>query len=185
MDTANISAARYSRGAIALHWIIALMIATNFVLAWVAEELSKEERGAMMANHKAIGLIVLVLTVVRIAWRLTHKSPPLLDTLKTWEAALSKVVHVLMYGLMLAIPLAGWGMSSIYAKGAPISIFGLFGFPAMPIAHEKSTQELFYELHEITATIMLVLLALHVGGALKHQFFDKDGTMRRMVPWIK
>jgi cytochrome b561 len=185
MDTTNTSAARYSRGAIALHWIIALLIATNFGLAWVAEDLPDEQKYALIGNHKAIGLIVLVLTVVRIAWRLTHKAPPLLDTLKTWEAALSKVVHVLMYGLMLAIPLAGWGMSSIYAKGAPISIFGLFGFPAMPIAHEKSTQELFYELHEITATIMLVLLALHVGGALKHQFFDKDGTMRRIVPWLK
>lgn len=185
MDTANTSAARYSRGAIALHWIIAVLIATNFGLAWIAEELSKEERGAMIGNHKAIGLIVLVLTVVRIVWRLMHKPPPVLDTLKAWEMAVSKVVHILMYGLMLAIPLAGWGMSSIYAKGAPTSIFGLFGFPAMPIAHEKSTQELFHELHEITATIMLVLLALHVGAALKHHFIDKDGTMRRMVPWLK
>jgi cytochrome b561 len=55
----------------------------------------------------------------------------------------------------------------------------------MPIAHEKSTLELFHELHEITATLMLVLLALHVGAALKHQLIDKDGTMRRMVPWLK
>jgi cytochrome b561 len=185
MDIANASAARYSRGAIALHWIIALLIATNFGLAWVAEDLPDEQKYALIGNHKAIGLIVLVLTVVRIIWRLMHKPPPVLDTLKAWEVAVSKVVHVLMYGLMLAIPLAGWGMSSIYAKGAPISIFGLFGFPAMPIAHEKSTQELFHELHEITATIMLVLLALHIGAALKHQFFDKDGTLRRMVPWLK
>lgn len=185
MDTAKNSAARYSRGAIALHWIIAALIVLNFILVWVAEELPKEERGALMGNHKAIGLTILTLTVVRILWRLMRKPPPLLETLKTWEAALSKVVHVLMYGLMLAIPLAGWGMSSIYAKGAPINMFGLFGFPAMPIAHEKSTQELFHELHEITATIMLVLLALHVGAALKHHLIDKDGTMRRMVPWMK
>lgn len=185
MDTTNISAARYSRGAVALHWIIALLIVSNFVLAWVAEDLPDEQKYALIGNHKAIGLTVLVLTVVRIFWRLTHKPPPLLETLKNWEAALSKVVHVLMYGLMLAIPLAGWGMSSIYAKGAPISMFGLFGFPAMPIAHEKSTQELFHELHEITATLMLVLLALHIGAALKHQLIDKDGTMRRMVPGLK
>lgn len=185
MDTAVNSATRYSRGAIALHWIIALLIVTNFVLAWVAEDLPDEQKYALIGNHKAIGLTVLVLTVVRIFWRLTHKAPPLLDTLKTWEAALSKVVHVLMYGLMLAIPLAGWGMASISAKGAPISIFGLFGFPAMPIAHEKSTQELFYELHEITATLMLVLLALHLGAAIKHHMIDKDGTLRRMVPWLK
>lgn len=185
MEPADNSAARYSLGAIALHWIIALMIMLNFALAWISEELPKAERAVMLGNHKAVGITILLLTVALIAWRLIHKPPPQLDTLKTWEAALSKVVHVLMYGLMLAIPLAGWGMSSIYAKGAPISIFGIFGFPAMPIAHEKSTQELFYELHEITATIMLVLLALHVAGALKHQFIDKDGTMRRMKPWLK
>lgn len=184
MDTVTNSAARYTRGAIALHWIIAALIVLNFTLAWIAEDLPKAERGAMMGNHKAIGLIVLVLTVVRIGWRFTHKAPPLLDTLKTWEAALSKVVHALLYGLMLAIPLAGWGMASIHAKGASTSIFGLFGFPAMPIAQEKSTQDLFHELHEITATLMLVLLALHVAAALKHQLLDKDGTMRRMVPWL-
>jgi cytochrome b561 len=185
MDTANISAARYSRGAIALHWIIALLIATNFGLAWVAEELSKEESRAMMANHKAIGLIVLVMTVARIIWRLTHKPPPLLDTLKAWEAALSKVTHALFYLLMLAIPIAGWGLSSAWGKGKPFSIFGLFDVPALPVGSDKPTVEMFGELHEIGATIMLVLLALHVAAALKHQFFDKDGTVRRMVPWLK
>jgi cytochrome b561 len=185
MDTANPSAARYSRGAIALHWIIALLIVTNFGLAWVAEDLPDEQRYALIGNHKAIGIIVLLLTGLRIIWRLTHKAPPLVDTLKAWEAALSKVTHALFYLLMLAIPLAGWGLSSAYGKGKPVSIFGLFNFPALPVASDKPTVGMFGELHEITTTIMLVLLALHVGAALKHHFIDKDGTVRRMVPWLK
>lgn len=185
MDTASTSTARYSRVAIALHWIIALVIMLNFVLAWMAEDLPKAERAAMMANHKAIGLTVLVLTLVRIAWKLTHKAPPLIETLKAWEAALAKVVHVVMYVLMLAIPIAGWGMTSIYGKGAPIDMFGLFGFPAMPVSQDKPTQEMFHELHEITATLMILLFVIHVGAALKHHLVDKDGTMRRMAPWMK
>lgn len=185
MDTATASAARYSRGAIALHWIIALMIMLNFALAWISEDLPKEDRAALLGNHKAIGITILLLTVLRIVWRLTHKAPPLVETLKTWEAALSKVTHALFYVLMLAIPLAGWALSSAWSKGKPVSMFGLFDVPALPVGSDKPTVEMFGELHENAATIMLVLLALHVGAALKHQLIDKDGTLRRMVPWIK
>jgi cytochrome b561 len=185
MDITTAPAARYSRGAIALHWLIAVLIVTNFVLAWVSEDATKEVRSALIGNHKAIGITVLVLTLVRIGWRLTHKPPPLVESLKAWEVALSKVVHVLIYGLMLAIPLAGWAMSSSFTKGGPVNMFGLFGFPALPVAHDKATQGMFGEIHEITATLMLALLALHVGAALKHHMIDKDGTLRRMMPGMK
>ncbi len=185
MDTTNNSAARYSRGAIALHWIIALMIMLNFVLAWVAEDLPDEQRYALIGNHKAVGITILLLTLLRIVWRLTHQAPPLVETLKAWEAALSRVTHALFYVLMLAIPVAGWALSSAFTKGKPISIFGLFDFPALPVGSDKPTVSMYGELHEIAATIMLVLLALHIGAALKHQFIDKDGTVRRMVPWLK
>jgi cytochrome b561 len=185
MDTTHISAARYSRGAIALHWIIALMIMLNFALAWISEDLPKEDRAVMLGNHKAIGITILALTVLRILWRLTHKAPPLVETLKAWEAALSKVTHALFYLLMLAIPIAGWGLSSAWGKGKPVSIFGLFDVPALPVGSDKPTVEMFGELHEVAATIMLVLLALHIGAAIKHHWIDKDGTLRRMVPWIR
>jgi cytochrome b561 len=185
MDTAPNSAARYSRGAIALHWIIALLIMLNFVAAWVAEDMPKEDAAIVMGNHKAIGITILVLTLIRIAWKLTHKAPPLVETLKAWEAALAKVTHGLMYLLMLAIPLAGWGLASAWGKGQPVSMFGLFDVPALPVGSDKPTVGMFHELHEITATLMLVLFVLHVGAALKHHMVDKDSTLRRMVPWMK
>ena len=185
MDTASLPLARYSRGAIALHWIIALLIALNFGAAWIAEDMSKQDAALVMGNHKAIGITVLVLTILRIVWKLTHPAPPLIETLKAWEAALAKVVHVLFYGLMLAIPLAGWALHSAFGQGKPVSIFGLFNVPALPVGSDKPTVSMFGELHEITATLMLVLFALHIGAALKHQIVDKDGTMRRMVPWLK
>lgn len=184
MNNTTTTLGRYSHGAIALHWIIAILIMLNFVVAWMAEDAPKADAAVMMGNHKAIGISVLLLTVVRILWRLGHRPPPLLETLKSWEAALAKVTHSLFYVLMLAVPLAGWGLHSA-ARGTPVSLFGLVAFPAMPVGSDKPTIGLFHELHELTATLMLVLLGLHVLAALKHQFLDRDLTMRRMVPWAR
>lgn len=184
MDTAVTSAARYSRGAIVLHWLIAVLIVLNIAAAWVSEGLSKADRATVMGNHKAIGITVLLLTVLRIVWRLMHRPPPLLESLKAWEAALSRVVHAGFYFLMLAIPLTGWAMSSAFSKGAGVSLFGLVTVPALPVGYDKPTAGLFAELHELLAYLMIALIGLHVAGALKHQLIDKDGTLRRMVPWI-
>jgi cytochrome b561 len=177
------SAARYSRGASILHWLIALLIIGNFVGAWMSEDLPRDQKIVMMGYHKANGILILLLTLVRIGWRFTHRPPPLLESLKAWEAALAKVTHTLFYLLMLAVPLAGWGLHSAFGKGKPVSMFGLFDFPALPVASDKATIGLFHDLHEVTATAMLALFVLHVAAALKHQFADRDGTMRRIVPW--
>ncbi len=181
MSTTN-QAVRYSRGAILLHWLIALLIIGNFIGAWVSEDLPRDERMVMMGYHKATGVVILLLTLARIGWRLINPPPPLLDTLKAWEAALAKVTHALFYALMLAVPLAGLGLHSAFSKGKPVSLFGLFDFPALPVGADKPTIGLFHELHEVTATAMLVLLGIHVLAALKHQFLDRDGTLARMNP---
>jgi cytochrome b561 len=173
---------RYSLGAIAFHWIIAILIMLNFIGAWVAEDAAKAEKLQMMANHKAMGLTILLLTVLRLVWRATHTPPPLLDSLKSWETALAKVVHGLFYVLMLGIPLAGWAMHSAYSGGAPVSFFGLFDYPGLPLAQAKATAGIFGEMHELFAGLMLFLLGLHVLAALKHQFVDRDATMRRILP---
>jgi len=185
MENAPSVAARYSRGAIAFHWTIAVLILVNFAAAWVADDLPKAEAGQVMANHKAIGLLVLVLSVLRILWRVTHPAPPLADTLKAWEAALAKVVHSLFYFLIIAIPFSGWAMSSAFSGGKPVSFFGLFDIPGLPFSADRATGGVFHEVHELFATLALLLLALHVAGALKHQFVDRDGTLGRMIPWLR
>lgn len=184
MESANSSAARYSRGAIVLHWLIAVLIVLNIAAAWVSEGMSKADRAMVMGNHKAIGITVLALTLLRVVWRLMHRPPPLLESLKAWEAALSRVVHAGFYFLMLAIPLTGWAMSSAFSKGAGVSLFGLVTVPALPVGYDKPTAGLFAELHTLLAYGMIALITLHVAGALKHQVIDKDGTLRRMVPWM-
>jgi cytochrome b561 len=185
METTALSAERYSRGAVILHWLIAVLIVLNFIGAAVAEEMPKAEAAQVMANHKANGIIILLLTLVRIAWRFVRPAPALVETLQAWEAAVAKVTHWLFYFLMLAIPVAGWGLHSAASGGKPVSVFGLFAMPALPVGHDKPTIGVFHEAHEITATLMFLLFFLHVGAALKHQFVDKDGTMRRIWPWMK
>ncbi|MEQ1498107.1 MAG: cytochrome b [Novosphingobium sp.] len=185
MNTPSIAAARYSRGAIILHWLIAVLIVLNFAAAWAAEGMPEAEEMKLIGNHKAIGITILMLTVLRIVWRMSKQPPALVETLKAWEAALSKVTHAVFYFLMLAIPLSGWAMSSSFTKGAGVSLFGLITVPALPVGHDKPTAGMFHEMHEILGTLMLLLFALHVAGAIKHHLIDKDGTMRRMVPWLK
>ena len=176
------AAARYSLGAIILHWLIALLIGLNFAAAWVADSLPKPQAAQIMGNHKAIGLIVLALTLVRIGWRMAHSPPPLAETLKAWEVALARVVHALFYLLMLAIPLTGWAMHSAHSGGKAVGVFGLFAIPGLPLGESKPLAETFEAMHGTLTTLLLVLLALHVAGALKHQLFDKDRALQRMLP---
>ena len=179
------SAARYSRGAIILHWLTALLIIGNVLGAWLSEDMPKPDRAAIMALHKAFGITILLLTLARIAWRLLHKPPPMVETLKAWEAALARVTHWLFYILMLALPLTGWAFVSGASQGKPVSIFGLFNMPALPVSFDKGTVGTFKDMHSILGNLIVALFVLHVLGALKHQFLDRDATLRRMVPFLK
>ncbi len=170
------AAARYSRGSVILHWAIAVLIVLNFAAAWVSEYMSKPEALQIMGNHKAIGLTILALAVLRIVWRMTHPAPPPAETLKQWEVLLSKVTHGVLYVLLIGIPVGGWLTHSAWSGGAPVRFFGLFDLPGLPLAQNKVLGETFGELHGNFATVLLVLLGLHVAGALKHRFIDKDSN---------
>jgi cytochrome b561 len=185
MNDEQLAQSRYTLGAIVLHWAIALLIALNFMAAWAAEAAKGADKLQILANHKAMGITVLVLSLVRLAWRWSHPSPPLLESLRPWEAALAKVVHWLFYVAMIALPLAGWLMHSAETGGMPVSFFGLFDLPGLPLAKDEVVGDIFHEMHETFAALMLALAALHVAAALKHLFVDRDGTMRRMLPWGK
>jgi len=185
METTQASA-RYSRGAIALHWLIAVLIIANVLEAWLSDGAPKPQRIAVMSVHEASGILILLLSFARFAWRLMYKPPAMVETLKAWEAALARVTHWLFYFLMIALPLTGWAMASAFGKGKPVSMFGLFDMPALPVGYDKPTAEMFETMHGVLGNFILVgLLALHVVGALKHQFVDHDGTLRRMVPFLR
>lgn len=168
---------RYTRIAIALHWLIAVLIVANFALAWGSEDLAKETRGMMMGYHKSIGLSVLVLSFVRLFWRLSHKAPPYLPSVSALEAKAATATTWGFYILMIVIPITGWMMVS--TGQYPLTYFNIFAVPKLPIG--KPLGDFGHESHEVLAFVFLALLGLHVLGALKHRLVDKDGTLQRMM----
>ena len=177
---------RYSMGAIVLHWLIALAIIGNWLLAQYAERLEHQkleaQHEAAMGTHFALGMTVLILSVLRILWRLVHRPPAPNPAHKPWERTLASVIHKLFYILIIGLPFTGYMMLQTYLGGMDVNMFGLFDFPGIAMAKDKGANEVFHELHEIFATVMVVLLGLHVLGALKHHFGDRDDTLRRMSP---
>ena len=172
---------KYSKVAIALHWILAALIISNFVLANMAEDLARELRGAYMNPHKAIGISILLFSVFRLYWRMGHRPPPLPDAISEWQAKLGKFVHATFYFLIIAVPLSGWIMASAHPQAPPISFFGLFDF-SLPIGRDKGVAGFAYETHEILTKPLAILIILHVLAALKHQFADRLPFIQRMFP---
>ena len=174
---------RYSLGAILLHWAIAIAVIVNWRLASSAEGAPKEQAMTLMGTHKALGITVLALTILRIVWRLSHKQPPMSSALKQWEVTLAKTVHAIFYILLIALPLLGWIANSSFGRG--VDMFGLFTIPPLPVANDPKMGGSIYDLHKLLGTSMLFLIALHILGALKHHFFDKNGEIYRMLPFGK
>ncbi len=171
---------RYSVVAMLLHWAIAIAVIVNWRIAESAEHLPDAERGAVMANHFALGMAILLLSLVRIGWRLIHKPPPLNPALKAWEAKLAKVMHAAFYVLLIGLPLLGW--IGISGYDFAINMYGIV-WPILPVGFGQETGHELLELHATLATIMLALVALHILGSIKHMVVDKDGNLWRMLPF--
>lgn len=176
---------RYSRVAIWLHWLIALLIVVNLLLGFYREEFDRPVRAVIMGWHKSIGFTVIALTLIRILWRFTHRPPPFDPGMRKWEMALARLVHALFYLLLLAMPLSGWLIVSTGERINPTSVYWLFDVGPLPVTPGEDIHEFFEEMHELLAYGILVLLALHVGGALKHHLEGHRHLIGRMAPWLR
>lgn len=180
---------RYDAVAMVLHWVTALLLVFMLVFGEElmeageeAEELGEGLAGTFAPSlHVSIGAAILILTLLRIVWRLTHRAPPYPVTMKPYERMASGAVHGLFYLLLVGIPLTGWlafgGFVAEEPAMAAVRLFGLWPVPAAPASFGEVK-----ELHEIGSNAIMVLAALHVLAALKHQFVDGDGVFRRMLP---
>lgn len=178
MSIAMNRAERYSRVAIWFHWTIALLVIANLAIGLLHESLLSGVSGAM-GLHKSIGLTVLALTAGRVAWRLMHPAPPLPGHVSRVERGVAHLVHVVLYALLVILPLTGWMMAS-GAKRYPLNWFGLFPVPYLPIAPDLAGVG--HDGHEVLGWLMLALIVLHVGAALRHHFILRDGIVLRMMP---
>jgi cytochrome b561 len=183
--------ARYGAVAMTFHWLIAALIATNLLLGfYFANVMNSHDPGffAIVQLHKSIGLTVLVLSVLRLGWRLVNPIPPLPADFGTALRIVARGTHYLFYLLMIAVPLMGWATVSSSPLGTPTLYFGLFSWPHIPFlaelprAMKRGYTETFGELHALLAYSAAVLLVLHVAAALWHNFSRHDEILKRMVP---
>ncbi|NOT17203.1 MAG: cytochrome b [Sulfuriferula sp.] len=173
---------RYTYPAIGLHWLMALMIVLTWPLGLYMSDLPLSPyKLQLYAYHKWIGMVVLMLLIARVLWRLTHRPPALVAGLPRWQVVAAHSVHVALYGLMLAVPLSGWLMSS--ALGFQVVLFGVLPVPDL-ISINKPLGATLKSVHEWLNYGLLSLLIIHVGAALQHHFMLKDDTLRRMLPCL-
>ena len=170
----------YTRTARSLHWLMALLLAGLLALGFMLETLPFSPRKLeLVAWHKWAGVSVFLLALLRLAWRASHPPPPLPASTSRAVRLAAGAVHAALYGLMFAIPLSGWLMSS--AKGVPTVWFGVLPLPDL-IGKDKALADTLQALHATLNFTLIGLVSLHVAAALKHQFIDHDGLLHRMAP---
>jgi cytochrome b561 len=175
------TADRYGLIGQALHWLVAIGIVAQYLLAEAAEE-SKAgavEPFAATGIHMALGVAILALATLRVAWRLIELPPERPLAMKPYEIAIARVAHVAFYVLLFAIPLSGWALATASDQG--LTFLGWFDLPQFhPLNLRKDQLE---EVHEVLFNLLVALAVVHVAAALKHQLIDRDNVLHSMLPW--
>ena len=182
---------RYTRTAIVFHWIVAVLVLSNIGLAWTFKIFDDYPWTQYVTNtHKTFGITVLGLATMRLLWRLTHRPPPFSPAIPRWQVRAARLGHAGLYGLILAMPLSGWIYDSAWewAADVPIDFWGLFEMPRipwimdMPQSHAKELLDVVAgKVHVGLSYVLYALLAAHLVGAAKHQWFDRVPTLQRMT----
>lgn len=169
-----------------LHWGIAVAIGLVFVSAALMDvELPPDQRKMLFTAHKTTGFFLLLAGIFRVIWRSTHPAPPLsLKSMPQWQVKAAKATHFVLYALGLLVPLAGWLMVSAGPYG--LSLFGVLAVPNIPMPSDpdllNTLRHIFSGAHAIMATILLIVIVIHIGAAILHHFVDRDDVLLRMSP---
>ena len=172
---------RYTNTAILFHWLIALLIIGAFTMGLVMTDMPgiTPTKLKYYSWHKWTGVTILTLATLRLLWRLAHPAPPYPGSMTPLQTRAANALHSLLYVLMFAVPLSGYFYS--LASGIPVVWFGLIKLPVL-IDASPALKPVFKALHFWLNMLLATLVAGHVGAALKHQFMDRDGLLKRMLP---
>jgi cytochrome b561 len=173
-----------------LHWIIAALIVANLYYGWRMSFVEGMAKFTMFQLHKSVGITILLLSIVRLAWRLLNAAPELPDDMKAWERFAAHATHIFFYVMMIGMPLTGWAVVSVSPWNIPTLLWSKIPWPHITFLHSleptaKATIEAAAgNVHMALALGGAALIVLHIGAALKHQFIVRDGVMGRMVPFL-
>jgi cytochrome b561 len=176
-------ASGYTRTAIALHWLVAVLILVAFALGLYMVELKLSPTKLKLYSwHKWLGVTIWLLVVVRLVWRARHR-PPALPAMPKWQHTASQVTHGLLYVLLLAIPITGWMFSS--ASGFPVVYLGVSALQLPDlVGKDKALAEVLQAVHSTLNWTLFAIVLLHVAAALKHHVVDRDTVLHRMLPLL-
>ncbi|RZA22180.1 MAG: cytochrome b [Lysobacteraceae bacterium] len=169
----------------ALHWLVVILV---LAMAWLGLTMGDLPNGrdkiATYALHKSIGISILVLVVLRLAWRLYAGAPETVPGTPRWQDRIATITHWALYALLLVMPLSGWVLNS--ASGFPLQWFGLVNLPAIA-GKDHDLHELAEGVHEFLFWTMTTLVVLHAAAAFYHHLFQRDATLARMLPrgWLR
>jgi cytochrome b561 len=177
--TQELADGRYTLPVRLFHWVIVVLVVAQFAVAWTMPEIERDTRPVdLVAWHLAIGAAILAVALLRLVWRLSHKAAPPPLTLPPALQRLSRGVHFLLYALLVLLPLMGWANAS--ARGWSVTLFGVIPLPAL-VAKGSPLGRQMGDIHGTTAIIFLVVIGLHVAGALYHALVLRDRTLQRMI----
>ena len=173
-------ATHYTRTAKGLHWLMTILFFGLLALGFYMHDLPlSPEKLQLYSWHKWAGVTAFLLVWFRLFWRIAHRPPALPATMSKLMQRAAHAGHFLLYGLMIAIPLSGWLMSS--AKGFQTVWFGVLSIPDL-LGKNKETGDLLQSVHMSLNLLFVAVIAGHIGAALKHHFIDKDDILTRMLP---
>lgn len=182
----RITTPRYTRVACLLHWLIAALILIQIGLGLVMDHATLDDMVAfsLFQTHRALGIVTLVLVVLRVIWRLGHKSPALSVFVASPLRHVASITHFLLYLGQLLSPLSGWALASASSLALPLSLFGLFDWPLLPLSSDGRFEAPLRLVHHWAGWGLAALVALHIAGAFWHGAIRRDGLVWRIVPLI-
>jgi len=174
---------RYGAVAMALHWLMALLLGALVALGLYMTRLPDVGfdtwKIRLILYHKQLGMVAMMLVALRLLWRVGNALPRLVDTLPDWQKVVARLVHLCFYALMLALPLTGWLMSS--ATGIPVSVLGLFTLPDL-VPYDDGLFHTLINIHRYLGYALIVCMSAHIGAALGHHLVLRDNTLKKMLP---
>jgi len=172
---------RYTKIAILLHWLVALLIIATFALGVTMVDIPgiTPTKLKYYSWHKWLGVTVLGLAGIRLLWRLTHPAPAYPADMPRWQASIAGSLHGLLYLLMFTVPVSGYFYS--LAAGVPVVYLGVVPLPVLIDANEV-WKPILKQIHYVLNMSLLACVVLHVAAAFKHVVVDRDGMFRRMLP---